>query len=70
MIRFAEPKTPEQALTLGLFLSLTAPTDELSQEIAVDVEHFAALLDPETIEMCKAAALERAEVQWALEGSA
>jgi hypothetical protein len=71
MIAFTELATPNQALTLALYLSLTAPTDELSKSIADEyAEPVAACLETETVEACKAAALERAVIQWALEGLA
>ena len=37
----SEPHTPVEAVTLGLYLALTAPTDEKAQECAEVTEHIA-----------------------------
>ena len=37
----SEPHTPLEAVTLGLYLALTAPTEEKAQECAEIAEHIA-----------------------------
>jgi hypothetical protein len=65
---YAKPENDVEALTLGLFLSLTAPTDELSVECAEMAELIAESMHPDTVEACKTVALERAEVIWEMQG--
>ena len=55
------PQTQEQALTLALYLGLSAPDDRKAQIAAVLAEDLARGLDESTVELCKAAALERWE---------
>jgi hypothetical protein len=47
-----------EMLALALELSITAPTDELSQECAAMAEDIACNLNDEQVEVCKAVVLE------------
>ena len=58
---YPEPRTREQALTLAYYIILVAPDDEKAQAARILAEEFAAGLDESTVEICKAAALERWE---------
>ena len=51
------PTSNEEALTLALSLSLTAPTDDKAKECADMAESIAASLDEKTVEKCKERAL-------------
>lgn len=55
--------TPEQALAEALFLELMAPGESEAQACAMLAEEIAAGLDEHTVELCKAAALERYEAK-------
>ena len=59
-------ETDEQALTQALFLALTAPegSEERAAQVLEMAEALAAGLDEDTVEKCKAAALEQAEAIW------
>jgi len=56
-MNFPSTKTPEEALTLALTLSLAASDDVKAQECADMADSIAATLDAETIERCKERAL-------------
>lgn len=49
-----------EALTMALFLAITAPTDQKSAEAAAIADSLAAGLSPEVVEACKLAAQEQA----------
>jgi hypothetical protein len=57
--------TPEQALTEALFLGLMAPGEDEARACAELAEQIAAEhdLDQQTVELAKAAALERFEAE-------
>lgn len=55
--------TPEQALTEALFLGLMAPGESEAQACAMIAEEFAAGLGEQTVEIARAAALERCELE-------
>ena len=55
-------ETIEQALVEALFLGLMAPGEEEAQAAALLAEELAYGLDAESVELCKAAALETTEV--------
>lgn len=61
MTRYPEPATREQALTLALVLALAASTGAKARQATDVAEALAAGLDASTVELCKAAALERFE---------
>ena len=60
-MQYRTPETQEQALTLAFYLGLAAPDAEESQAAALLAEDLAVGLDENTVETCKAAALERWE---------
>jgi len=55
------PKTREQALTLALFLALTASDDERARLATEQAERLAYGLSESKVELCKAKALEMSE---------
>lgn len=52
-----EPRTPEEALTLALYLGLTAPDDARAEEAGRLADMLAVGVDTDTIERAKVAAL-------------
>jgi len=52
------PQTTREALTLALYLGLTAPDEEHAASCGVLADGFAAHLDASTVEHCEADALE------------
>ncbi len=60
--------TDEQAVVEALFLGLMAPGESEAAAAAKLAEELAAGMDAATVEMCKAAALERFELdaEWGL----
>ena len=58
------PANPTEAFALGLFLALTAPSEELGQEIADATEHIVEIegLSEEEVDKAKAVALAEAEI--------
>ena len=65
----AAPQNDAEALTLGLHLTLTALTEALALQAVAMANVIAGSLDPDTVEGCKAAALERAEAVWEMRGT-
>ena len=59
------PRDHKDALTLALFLSLTAPTDEDAATSVEMAEAVAVGLSRATVERCKARALSKAHIAWA-----
>ena len=57
--------TPEQALAEALFLGLMALGESEAQAASWLAEEIAVALDAETVELCKAHALERFEAELA-----
>jgi hypothetical protein len=57
------PETPEQALTLALYLRLTAPDDRKAPAAGIVADELSLGLDASTVELCKAVALERFEAE-------
>ena len=59
-----EPETPVEAVTLSLYLALTAPTDELAQECCAIAEKICigAHLTDQEIDTAKAIASAQAEL--------
>ena len=55
--------TDEQALVEALFLGLMAPGESEAEAVSVLAEELAPGMDEATLEKCKAAALERYELE-------
>ena len=53
----SELKTPKEALTLALYLALTAPSEDKVQELGAMADSLAQGLSTEEVEACKAIAL-------------
>jgi len=64
MMNIQQPQNTMEAVTLGLFLSLTAPTDQQSQQAAEMVESMAGGLSLNEVEEAKAEALKMAQEHW------
>jgi len=56
MIMDREPTNAEEALTMGLVLAVTAPTDALAREVLESAQRIAWGLDEATVKRCMAAA--------------
>lgn len=61
MPAYRTPETQEQALTLALYLCLCAPDDDKAKAAGMLADNLALGLDENTVETCKAAAMERWE---------
>ena len=55
--KYYSPVTPKEALTLGLYLALSAPTEDKSKELAEMADSLAQGMPARDIEACKAIAL-------------
>lgn len=60
--RYREPTTLEQALAEALYLALTAPDEHGIRAATALAQELARGLDARTVELCKAHALERFEL--------
>ena len=60
---YPEPRTQEQALTLALYLSLSAPDPEQAHAARALAEELSVGLDESTVELCRASALKRWEAE-------
>lgn len=59
-----QPQTTLEAVTLGLFLSLTAPTEQQSQQAVEMTQDMASGLSLDELETAKAEALTMAQEHW------
>ena len=57
IMNFPSTQTPEEALTLALSLSITAPDDKKAKECSDMAEAIAATLDAKIVERCKQRAI-------------
>ena len=64
MMSIQQPQNTMEAVTLGLFLSITAPTDQQSQQAAEMAESMAGGLSHDEVEEAKAKALKMAQENW------
>ena len=64
MMNIQQPQNTMEAVTLGLFLSLTAPTDQQSQQAAEMVNSMAGGLSLNEVEEAKTEALKMAQEHW------
>ena len=53
----SELKSPKEALTLALYLALSAPSEDKAQELGAMADSLAQGLSAEEVEACKAIAL-------------
>jgi len=70
MMSIQQPQNTMEAVTLGLFLSITATTDQQSKQIAEMVESMAGGLSHDEMEEAKAEALKMAQENWDPEAEA
>ena len=59
-----QPQTTLEAVTLGLFLSLTAPTEQQAQQAVDMAQGMASGLSLEEVETAKTEALTMAQEHW------
>ena len=52
-----ELKSPKEALTLALYLALSAPSEDKAQELGAMADSLAQKLSAEEVEACKSIAL-------------
>ena len=64
MMSIQQPQNTMEAVTLGLFLSITAPTDQQSQQAAEMVNSMAGGLSLNEVEEAKTEALKMAQGHW------
>lgn len=64
MMSIQQPQNTMEAVTLGLFLSITAPTDQQSQQAAEMVNSMAGGLSLNEVEEAKTEALKMAQEHW------
>jgi hypothetical protein len=64
-----KPETPREALTLALFLGLTAPTDAAAEEVIKFAERIAVGMSAADVTACKRNALARYRRQMAKEAA-
>ena len=64
MMPIQQPQNTMEAVTLGLFLSITAPTDQQSQQAAEMVNSMAGGLSLNEVEEAKTEALKMAQEHW------
>ena len=57
MSHMSELKSPKEALTLALYLALSAPSEDKAQELEAMADSLAQGLSAEEVEACKAIAL-------------
>ena len=57
MSLMSELKSPKEALTLALYLALSAPSEDKAQELGAMADSLAQGLSAEEVEACKAIAL-------------